>query len=112
MGYVRGAIDLGDQFEVARRVEHCGAGTLLPAKRLRPDRLRAAPQEAIGCHAGAQQVRDAFQQAGGAQTATSALEGLLPRKSAMNAETLARFSWLLGDGCLPGRQVGLCARKR
>ena len=49
-----------DQFEVARRVEHCGGGTILPAKRLRPDRLRAAVEEAIGCRAGAERVRDAF----------------------------------------------------
>ena len=30
-----------DQFEVARRVQVAGAGTQLPAARLRPDRLRA-----------------------------------------------------------------------
>jgi MGT family glycosyltransferase len=66
-----------DQFEVARRVEHCGAGTLLAAKRLRPDRLRVALQEAIGCRAGAERVRDAFKHAGGAQAAASALENLL-----------------------------------
>jgi UDP:flavonoid glycosyltransferase YjiC (YdhE family) len=66
-----------DQFEVARRVEHCGAGTILRAKRLRSDRLRAAIEQAIGCRAGAEQVRDAFEQAGGAQAAASALENLL-----------------------------------
>ena len=36
-----------DQLEVARRVEVAGAGTRLPAKRLRPDRLRAKVREAI-----------------------------------------------------------------
>jgi UDP:flavonoid glycosyltransferase YjiC (YdhE family) len=66
-----------DQFEVARRVEHCGGGTLLAAKRLRPDRLRDAVEEAIACRAGAERVRDAFARAGGAKAAASALEGLL-----------------------------------
>jgi len=66
-----------DQFEVARRVEHCGGGTLLAPRRLRPDRLRAALQETIGCRAGAERVRDAFEQAGGAQAAASALESLV-----------------------------------
>ncbi len=66
-----------DQFEVARRVEHCGGGTLLAPTRLRPDRLRAALQETIGCRAGAERVRDAFEQAGGAQTAASALENVM-----------------------------------
>src|SRR6478609_4911707 len=65
-----------DQFEVARRVEHCGGGTLLPAKRLHPDRLRGAVEEAIECRAGAERVRDAFGRAGGAEAAASALEGL------------------------------------
>lgn len=66
-----------DQFEVARRVEHCGGGTLLPAKRLRPDRLRSAVEGAIACRKGAERVREAFGQAGGAQAAASSLEGLL-----------------------------------
>ncbi len=42
-----------DQFEVARRVEHCGGGTMLRSKRLRPDRLRAAVEGAIACRGGA-----------------------------------------------------------
>jgi MGT family glycosyltransferase len=66
-----------DQFEVARRVEHCGGGTLLPARRLRPDRLRSAVEGAIACRKGAERVRDAFGRAGGAKAAASALEGLL-----------------------------------
>ncbi len=66
-----------DQFEVARRVEHCGGGTLLPAKRLCPDRLLSAVEGAIACRKGAEQVRDAFGRAGGAEAAASALEGLL-----------------------------------
>ncbi len=78
-----------DQFEVARRVEHCGAGTVLRAKRLRPDRLRGAIEQAIGCRAGAELVRDAFARAGGAEAAAAALEGLLtsqrPTAAAMSA---------------------------
>ncbi len=70
-----------DQFEVARRVEHCGGGTLLPAKRLRPDRLRTAVEGAIACRKGAERVRDAFARAGGAEAAASALEGLLVPKT-------------------------------
>lgn len=63
-----------DQFEVARRVEHCGGGTLLPAKRLRPGQLRNAVEGAIACRKGAERIRDAFGRAGGAE---AALEGLL-----------------------------------
>lgn len=75
-----------DQFEVARRVEHCGGGTLLPAKRLRPDRLRSAVEGAIACREGAERVRDAFGRAGGAEAAASALEGLLaPERQAIKA---------------------------
>jgi MGT family glycosyltransferase len=66
-----------DQFEVARRVEHCGAGTLLASKRLRPDRLRAAAEQALECRDEASRVRDGFQRAGGAEAAAAALEGLM-----------------------------------
>jgi MGT family glycosyltransferase len=70
-----------DQFEVARRVEHCGGGTLLAAKRLRPDRLRDAVEGAIACRPGAQRVGEAFARAGGAEAAAAALEGLLASES-------------------------------
>ena len=74
-----------DQFEVARRVEHCGGGTLLPAKRLRPERLRSSVEGAIACRGGAQRVRDAFGRAGGAEAAALALEGLLaPERQAVD----------------------------
>jgi hypothetical protein len=47
------AVSFGrDQLEVARRVEVAGAGTRLPARRLRPDRLRQGPRSdpaARGC---------------------------------------------------------------
>jgi MGT family glycosyltransferase len=55
-----------DQFEVARRVEHCGGGTV---------------EGAIACREGAERVRDAFARAGGAEVAASALEGLLVPES-------------------------------
>lgn len=63
-----------DQFEVARRVEVAGAGSRLPANRLRPDRLRSHVHEAIGRREGARRVADAFAAAGGAPAAADALE--------------------------------------
>ncbi len=69
-----------DQFEVARRAEHCGGGTILRPKRLRPDRLRAAAEAAIACRPGAERVCDAFARAGGAEAAASALEGLVAER--------------------------------
>jgi MGT family glycosyltransferase len=69
-----------DQFEVARRAEHCGGGTILRPNRLRPDRLRAAVEAAIACRPGAERIRDAFGRAGGAEAAASALESLLAER--------------------------------
>jgi MGT family glycosyltransferase len=66
-----------DQLEVARRVEVAGAGTRLPARRLRPDRLRAAVLEAMGRRDGAARVAAGYEAAGGASTASDALEGHL-----------------------------------
>lgn len=65
-----------DQFEVARRVEVCGAGERLPARRLSARRLRAAVRVASGRRAGAERVADAFARAGGARAAADAVEGL------------------------------------
>jgi UDP:flavonoid glycosyltransferase YjiC (YdhE family) len=67
-----------DQFEVARRVQVARAGSMLPASRLRPARLRAAVEQAIGCKAGAARIAGAFGVAGGAAAAADALEQLLP----------------------------------
>jgi MGT family glycosyltransferase len=67
-----------DQFEVARRVVVASAGTMLPANRLRPERLRAAVGGAIGRTAGAETIARAFASAGGAPAAVDALEALLP----------------------------------
>jgi MGT family glycosyltransferase len=66
-----------DQMEVARRVEVAGAGTRLPARRLRPDRLRAAVLEASQRRDGAARVAAGFAAAGGAHAAADALEGRL-----------------------------------
>jgi MGT family glycosyltransferase len=66
-----------DQFDVARHVEVAGAGTRLPASRLRPDRLRSAVREAMGKKGGAERIASAFASAGGPGAATEALEELL-----------------------------------
>jgi MGT family glycosyltransferase len=69
-----------DQLEVARRVEVAGAGTRLPARCLRPDRLRAKIAQAMTCTEGAQRIAAAFAATGGAGTAADAFETrLLPR---------------------------------
>ena len=74
-----------DQLEIARRVEVAGAGSRLPAKRLRPDRLRAKVREAIRLRDGARRVQEAFAAAGGPPAAADAFEsrllaGKLPQK--------------------------------
>jgi MGT family glycosyltransferase len=63
-----------DQMEVARRVEMAGAGTRLPASRLRPDRLRAKVTEAMTRTGGARRVAAGFAATGGAATAAEAIE--------------------------------------
>ena len=70
-----------DQFEVARRVEVAEAGTRLPARRLRPDRLRDKVREAIGRTAGAERIAAAFAAAGGASGAADAVETRLLRRA-------------------------------
>jgi len=66
-----------DQLEVARRVEVVGAGTRLPATRLRPDRLRAKVREAMAKADGARRIAQAFAAAGGARAAADAFEARL-----------------------------------
>jgi MGT family glycosyltransferase len=70
-----------DQFDVARHVQVAGAGTRLPANRLRPDRLRGAVREAMGMKAGAERMAAAFDAAGGPRAATEALEKLFNEQS-------------------------------
>jgi MGT family glycosyltransferase len=66
-----------DQQEVARRVEVAGAGTRLPARRLRPDRLRAKVDEATRLREGARRVQQGFAAAGGPSAAADAFESRL-----------------------------------
>jgi MGT family glycosyltransferase len=65
-----------DQFDVARHVEVAGAGTRLPAGRLRPDRLRTAVREAMTKKAGAERIASALAAAGNPEAAVDALEEL------------------------------------
>jgi MGT family glycosyltransferase len=69
-----------DQLEVARRVEVAGAGTRLPAKRLRADRLRAKVREAMRLRDGAKRVQAAFAAAGGPSAADAFENRLLERE--------------------------------
>jgi UDP:flavonoid glycosyltransferase YjiC (YdhE family) len=66
-----------DQPEVARRVEVAAAGSRLPARRLRPDRLRAKVREAAACRPGAERIARAFAEAGGPRAAADAFERLV-----------------------------------
>ena len=68
-----------DQPEVARRLEVAGAGVRLPARKLTPERLRAAVRGAIELRPGAERIATAFAGAGGAAAAARVIEGLLPR---------------------------------
>jgi MGT family glycosyltransferase len=71
------AIPFGrDQPEVARRVETAGAGVRLPARKLRPDRLREAVRRALELRTGAERVAAAFATAGGRVYAADTLEEL------------------------------------
>jgi MGT family glycosyltransferase len=63
-----------DQLEVARRVKVAGAGTRLPAARLRPDRLRAAVREAMSKRAGAERIASAFAAVDGPVVSADLLE--------------------------------------
>jgi UDP:flavonoid glycosyltransferase YjiC (YdhE family) len=66
-----------DQLEVARRVQVAGAGSRLPASRLRPDRLRAKVREAMTMTEGAKRIQEAFAAAGGPPAAAGILQARL-----------------------------------
>lgn len=66
-----------DQFEVARRVEVCGAGVRLPARRLTTDRLRAGVRAARAMAGGARRVALGYERAGGAVAGARALQDLV-----------------------------------
>ncbi|HEY2768862.1 MAG TPA: glycosyltransferase [Solirubrobacteraceae bacterium] len=70
-----------DQLEVARRVESARAGTRLPARRLRPDRLRAKVKEAMTLTSGAQRIAAAYTATGGPAAAADAIETRLLRQT-------------------------------
>ncbi len=74
-----------DQADVARRVEVAGAGTRLPASRLRPERLRAKVREAMARRAGAARIAAAFTASGGAFAAADAFERMLAGRGAEDA---------------------------
>src|SRR5439155_1403427 len=67
-----------DQFEVARRVTGCGAGTQVLPPELSSDRLRAAVHEATALRPTAEWVGSRLRSAGGPGAAASILERLLP----------------------------------
>jgi MGT family glycosyltransferase len=67
-----------DQLEVARRVVECGAGALVPRRRLGADALRAGVERARACAEGVARVRAGFAAAGGAERAADLVERLLP----------------------------------
>lgn len=75
-----------DQHEVARRVETAHAGTRLPARRLRPDRLRAKIAEAMTCTEGAQRIAAAYTATGGAHAAASSIEIRLLHQAAVPSQ--------------------------
>jgi MGT family glycosyltransferase len=79
-----------DQLEVARRVEASGAGSRLPAARLRPERLRAKVREAMAKSDGARRIQEAFAAAGGPPVAADAFETRLLNKQVPH-EPPARF---------------------
>jgi MGT family glycosyltransferase len=81
-----------DQIEVARRVEVAAAGSRLPARRLRPDRLRAKVREAMAHTAGAQRIAAAFAAAGGAPAAADAVETRLLGRTITAENPLGRTS--------------------
>lgn len=66
-----------DQLEVARRVEVSRSGTRLPARRLTPERLRAAVKAAMAMKEGAGRVAAGYAAAGGASAAADAIEARL-----------------------------------
>jgi MGT family glycosyltransferase len=71
-----------DQFEVARRVTGCGAGTQVLPPELTADRLRGAVHEAVTLREAAQRAGAMLRAAGGPAAAATALEGLLPATAA------------------------------
>lgn len=68
-----------DQFEVARRVEVSKSGTMLPAKKLTPERLHAAVKTAMTMKPGAERVARGYLVTGSAAAGADAVEQRLLR---------------------------------
>jgi UDP:flavonoid glycosyltransferase YjiC (YdhE family) len=66
-----------DQLDVAAHVVACGAGTRVSRRRLTPETLASAVDEAMQCRAGAARVKAGFEATGGVATAADRLEALL-----------------------------------
>ena len=68
-----------DQPEVARRVVEAGAGALLPARRLTPERLRAAVRTALAMREAAEAAGARLRAAGGGERFADAAEELVEK---------------------------------
>ena len=76
------AVPIGrDQWEVASRVDVCGAGVRLPAGRLNPGRLRLAVQAAIAWQPAARAAAATLHQSWGTNTAAAALQSLVTHQA-------------------------------
>jgi hypothetical protein len=97
-------------------VEVAGAGTRLPTRRLRPDRLRAKVHEATRLREGARRIQQGFAAAGGPSGAADAFEThLLPQGAPAEATVLTGpsiFSRLLGCGLRPPSHIRLSSQHR
>ena len=71
-----------DQFEVAARVEHAGAGVRMPRSRLTPDSMRDAVRRARRMQSGVEAVAAGLAAAGGAPRAADLIEEQLRQQSA------------------------------
>ncbi len=76
-----------DQLEVARRVQHAGAGVRLSPKKLDSVRLREAVYKARGLADGAARIAESFREAGGDSRAADLVEGLIGRAGAARSST-------------------------
>jgi len=74
-----------DQPEVARRVSECGAGVMLPSKKLTPERLRVAVREAIARRPGAEAAGARLRASGGPDRFADEAEELLGDRAALSA---------------------------
>jgi len=76
-----------DQNEVARRVDHAGVGVRLPRRRLRPESLTAAVDQASTLRKAADAMSARMAAAGGDRAAANAIEELLQSRTERDAGT-------------------------